>query len=589
MNAAERADFTEADVIRNIGYVTMEDGTRLAYISYHPKKSGLYPTVFLYDPYTANSATFECAKEFLDAGYAFVGANLPGTGCSEGVIDFWHENRMVKGGPYGAEVVEWIARQPWSDGNIGMVGNSSAGTPQFWVAAERPSHLRAIVPTGFGDGYEFWLHQGGILLPSQVATWSIESEFVTGAEGAEWRGAHGDTECAEIRESDRQVRKGTLFDEVRKHPLRDEWWDSQTLISKEVAGRVIVPTMMIGTWQEEYGGSAMANVRMFTHFLQDVKNKRLVLMNGRHQNNGPGPRGYSIIDEERLRFLDRWVKGVNNGAENVPPITVYWEVQQREGNPKTSVAGWVTHHNIWPDPKVERRTYYLTADAKISPESPGAVANEGSRAYLYPVGTELARRDSQQFQLRPKPVGVLNYRTAPAYSDMVLLGNPEIVLYLSIDNGDDADIQLTLKDVSPDGTVLYLQSGLLRASLRAIDKGRKYVDEVVHSFRKSEKLVPGEIYELRMSLISPIAHVVRQGHSLELTIGATNPISAIGSIPAGAASINRIYHSAKYPSKVLLPIIPGAVAQAPAPACSALSGQASRKDDEFFPGGLPIQ
>ncbi|CCV10486.1 CocE/NonD family hydrolase [Mesorhizobium sp. STM 4661] len=591
MKAAERPDFTEADVIRNIGYVTMEDGTRLAYISYHPKKSGQYPTVFLYDPYIANSTPFEVANEFLDAGYAFVGANLPGTGCSEGVIDYWHEQRMVKGGPYGAELIEWIARQPWSDGNVGMVGNSSAGQPQFWVAAERPPHLRAIVASGFGDGYEFLGSVGGMFSLS-VGTWLIESQFVTQVRGAEWRVNQGDTEWAKIRSSDRQVVKTSLFDEIRKHPVRDEWYDSQTVVNKELTDRVTVPSMLIGAWQEAYGGSAMANVRMFSHFMQHVKNKKLVLMNGDHGSFGPGPRGYGLVDKERMRFLDRWVKGVKNGIENEPPISVYWEVQQPEGDPKKSVAGWITHHNTWPDPKVERLTFYLAANAQISPEKP-ASSNEGSRAYLYPTGTELYG-DNQQFQVRPSSHGVLNYRTAPVTSDMVLLGNPEVVLYLSIDNGDDADIELTLKDVGPEG-VLFLQSGLLRASLRAIDKDRNYVDEVVHSFRKSEKLVPGEIYELRISLISPIAHVVRQGHSLELTIGAPNPIPlghlghGLASVPAGAPSINRVYHSGKYASRILLPVIPAAVAQAPAPAYEALRGQPYRKEDEFVPGGLPFQ
>lgn len=587
MKAAEVEDISEADVIRDIAYVTMMDGTRLAYISYRRNTSGRFPTVLLYDPYSANSTSFQVAKEFLDAGYAFVGANLPGTGCSEGVIDFWHELRMVKGGPYGAEVVEWIARQPWSDGNIGMVGNSSAGMPQFWVAAERPPHLRAIVASGFGDGYEFQFYPGG-MLPLLEGEWQIRNQFGRNA-GVEWRIERGDTQCANIHGSDRQVVASSLFGEVRKHPLRDEWWDTQTLVSTELTDRVTVPSMLIGAWQEAYGGAALANIRMFNYFMQNVRNKKLVLMNGDHGINGPGPRGYSLVDKERLKFLDRWVKGVENGIEKEPPITVYWEVQQAEGDPKKSVAGWMTHHNTWPDPEVERRTYYLTADAQISPEKPGASSNEGSRAYLYPTGAELYG-DNQQFQVRPYSPGVLNYRTAPVTSDMVLLGNPEVVLYLSIDNGDDVDVELTLKDVGPDG-VRFLQSGLLRASLRAIDKDRTYVDEVVHSFRKSDKLVPGEIYELRMSLISPIAHVVRQGHSLELTIGATNPIphSVLGSIPAGAPSINRVYHSTKYASRILLPVIPGAVAQAPAPTCDALRGQPYRKDDEFVPGGLPIQ
>lgn len=581
------AQFTEADVVRDVSYVPMRDGTRIAYVSYR-LKSGHYPTVFLYDPYRASFAAFEVAKPFLEAGYAFVGANFPGTGCSEGIIDHWMDR---KEGVYGAEVVEWIAQQPWSDGNVGMIGNSSAGTVQFWVAAEQPPHLKAIVASGVEDGYEDCWHLGGMHQHDITAGWSLRSEFVNQVSGAEGRISAGDTECAAIRGSDRQVVKRQFFDETRKHPLKDEWWDSIYLARDEVAGKVNIPTMLIASWQDEYGGGAVReSARVFTQLMPNLEHKKLVLMNGDHMIGGPGPTSYSLVDDERMKFLDRWVKGVENGIEHESPVTVYWEVSQPDGDPKKSVAGWVTRHKTWPEPKVERRPYYLTADARIWPDKPGASSNEGSRAYLYPAGTELYG-SNQQFAIQPYREGVLNYRTATAASDMTLLGNPEITLYLSVDNGDDADLELTLKDVDPEGNLLFLQSGLLRASLRAIDYERTYTDEVVQSFRKFEKLVPGEIYELRMSLLAPIAHVVRQGHSLELTIGAPNPIPHpnIGSIPAGSPSINRVYHSERYPSKILLPVIPGAVAQAPAPECGMQRGQPCRKGTEFVAGGLPIR
>ncbi|MES0200930.1 CocE/NonD family hydrolase [Mesorhizobium sp. M0011] len=583
------ADLKETDAVRYIGYVSMNDGTRIAYISYHPK-SGLtarHPSVFWYSPYTASFAAFEVAKPFLEAGYAFVGANFPATGCSEGIIDNWMDR---KEGVYGAEMVEWIARQPWSDGNVGMIGNSSAGTVQFWVAAEHPPHLRALVATGVEDGYEDWIHLGGMLQLDITAAWSLNTEFVTQVSGAEGRISAGDTECAAIRGSGRQVVKRQFFDELRKHPLKDEWWDSICLARDEVAGRVAVPTMIIASWQDTYGCAVRESARLFTRLMPNVEHKKLVLMNGDHVIGGPGPNSYGLVDDERMKFLDRWVKGVENGIEHESPVTVYWEVRQPNGDPKRSVAGWVTRHKTWPEPKVERRPYYLTADARISPDKPDAGPNEGSRAYLYPAGSELYG-SNQQFAIQPYKEGVLNYRTAAAVSDMTLLGNPEITLYLSIDNGDDADLELTLKDVDPEGNVLFLQSGLLRASLRAIDDERTSTDEVVHSFRKFEKLVPGEIYELRMSLLSPIGHVVRQGHSLELTVGAPNPIPHpnVGSMPAGAPSINRVYHSERYPSKILLPVIPGAAAQAPAPDYSSLRAQPFRKGTEFVPGGLPIQ
>lgn len=588
-DAGQAANFSEADVVRDIAYVPMKDGTRIAYISYRPK-SGRHPTVFLYSPYTGDATSFDIPKEFLDAGYAFVGANFPATGCSEGVIDHWVDGFDRKQGLYGAEVVEWIARQAWSDGNVGMIGNSSMGTLQFWVASHRPPHLRALVASGVEDGYEDWLSLGGMLQLDSTAGYVLNTQFVTQARGAEWRISQGDKECAAIRGSGKQVLKYSFFDEVRKHPLKDKWWDAAYLATEAVAGRVTVPTMLIGGWQDTYGGTVREAARLFTQLLHNVPDKRLVLMNGDHGIAGPGTRGYSIIDHERMKFLDRWVKGVKNGIDGEPPVTVYWEVQEPNGDPKKSVAGWVTRHTTWPEPKVERRPFYLTTDGKISPDKPEPSPKEGSRAYLYPTGTELFG-SNQQFALLPSASGVLNYRTPPASSDMVLLGNPEVTLYFSIDNGDDADFQLTLKDIDPDGNVLFLQPGLLRASLRAIDKNRTYDDEVVHSFSKSEKLVPGNVYELRTSLLGQIAHVVRQGHSLELTIGAPNPIPHrnISSIPAGAASINRVYHSEKYPSKILLPIIPGAVAQAPAPQCGTLRGQPCRKEARFVPGGLPIQ
>ncbi|TSE12789.1 CocE/NonD family hydrolase [Mesorhizobium intechi] len=572
---------TKTDTVaRDIGYVTMQDGMRVAYICYR-RKSGRHPTVFLYSPYDASATPFEVAKPFLDAGYAFVGANFPATGCSEGVLETWFDR---KEGIYGAEVVEWIAKQPWSNGDVGMVGNSSAASVQMWVAAEQPPHLRAIVASGMFDAYE-WIYQGG-MLQLYCLKWAFTSQFIAQASGVSDRIKAGDTECSAICGSDRQVVKNSFYDEIRRHPLNDEWWDSIYLACKEVAGKIRVPTMLIGAWQDRY--AVRESARIFSQLMPNVEHKKLVLMNGDHGGTGAlGPQAPRLVDEERMKFLDRWVKGVKNGIEDEPAVTVYWEAWEPEGDPKKQVAGWATHHKAWPEPTVERRPYYLTADARISADRPGASPNEGSRAYLYPTGAELYGTN-EQFAAKPYQEGVLNYRTEVAASDVTLLGSPQVTLYLSIDEGDDTDLELTLKDVDADGNALFLQADQLRASLRAIDEQRTSSDEIVHLFRKSEKLEPGNIYDIRMS-ISPIGHVIRKGHCLELTIGAPSPIikQAIGSFPIGVASINSVYHSEKYPSKIVLPIIPEAKAQAPAPEWGTQRAQPCRKGTEFEPGGLP--
>ncbi|MER8930548.1 CocE/NonD family hydrolase [Mesorhizobium sp. M0859] len=605
---SQAVNFSEADVVRDISYVTTKDGTRIAYICYRPK-SGRYPTVFEYTGYQASATRFEVAKPFLDAGYAFLGANATGTGCSTGAMDQWFSQIE---GVHGAEVVEWIAEQPWSDGNVGMVGYSYGGNTQMWVAAERPPHLRAIVPSGIGDNYDCWAYLGGMLQLSSLQ-WAFDNESEIQGSGAQWRISQGDTECAIYRSSDRFVDRYPLFsDLIRQHPSKDEWWDSINPCRPEVAGKITVPTMIVVAFQDEWG-LAKEGPRTFKRYMPDVKNKKLLLLNGAHAS-ASAHKGYTEVVAEHVRFLDRWVKGIENGIDDEPPVKVLWEIREPEGDPKKSVFGWTTTHATWPEPSVERRPFYLTVEATLSPNQPKSNPDEGSRAYLYPVGTEQFDNDKKS-KVAPSPgthstngtlplnysfqstkgalarMGLLNYRLAPVASDMTLLGNPEVRLYLSIDQGDDADLELTLKDVDPDGNVLFLQSGLQRASFREIDEALTNAEEVVPAFRKSEKLEPGKIYEIRMSLLGPIAHVVRKGHCLELTIGAPGiiPDRVIGSLPVGVPSVNRIYSSKEYASRINLPILPGAVAQAQTPEFGTLRNQPYRKEARFEPGGLAIK
>lgn len=573
-------NYVESDVICDVAYVPVRDGTRIAYVSYRPK-IGRHPTILIFSPYTGCAIPFEDAKPFLDAGYAFVGANWPATGCSEGVVDHWSPNRLV--GQHGADIIEWIAEQPWCDGNVGMVGNSYSGTSQLWAAAERPPHLRAIIPTALGEGFETAGYLGGMLQPS-FATWQEYTQN-SHSSGMKWRISRGDTECAKIRGGARQIVKNQNFDVMQEHTVKDAWWDSVDPLHAEVVGKINVPTMIIGAWQDEWGAATIEGARIFSRLTPDLEHKRLLLTNGDHKTTNFW-RGYPFLRAEQVRFLDRWVRGIKNGVEKEPAVKVFWEVSAAEGDPHKAVAGWTTSHTTWPEPAVQRRPYFLTADGGLSTEQTSSSPKEGVRSYLYPTGVELTGSD-QQFALLPYTYGVLNYRTEPVVEEMTLLGNPEIILFLSIDSGDDADLAITLKDVGPD-SVLFLQTGLHRVSFQEIDETQTYSEEVLHTFSRSEKLNAKKMYEVRMSLLNPFAHVVRKGHSLELTIGAPNPIPhpLMASIPAGSVSVNWIHHSKMHPSRIILPILPDAIAQAPAPKSGTLINQPSRKGSKFIAGGL---
>jgi predicted acyl esterase len=198
------------------------------------------------------------------------------------------------------------------------------------------------------------------------------------------------------------------------------------------------------------------------------------------------------------------------------------------------------------------------------------------RGYLYPAGTELVG-NNEQFAVAPFDSGVLSYRTEPMAEDMTLIGLPQLTFYFSCEQ-EDTDFMFTLKDIDPAGNTLFLQRAFLRASLRAIDEQKSTPEEVIQSFSNTDKLVPGKIYEVKLS-IPAIGHVVRRGHRLELSILAPSatPAPVMGGVPVGLPSFNKVYHSARYPSELKLPVVPGEVAQKPAPACGSLQFQPCRR------------
>jgi predicted acyl esterase len=167
--------------------------------------------------------------------------------------------------------------------------------------------------------------------------------------------------------------------------------------------------------------------------------------------------------------------------------------------------------------------------------------------------------------------------------DLTILGAPQLTFYVSIEH-DDADFVVDLHDLYPNGDVQYLQRGMLRASMRAIDPVRSRPDAIRHKFDKRDPLTPGKVYEIKMSL-PPIGAVIRQGHRLEVTIMAPSPIAQPdwGFLPVGQAGRNTVFHSADRPSVLNVPVIPGVGAQGPVPACGSLDFQPCRPANTVDP------
>ena len=158
-------------------YVEMRDGVRLACDMYHPDAEGKYPALLSMGPYgkenqqlkvppnpfASDFAIIEAGDTefFVSRGYVHVIADVRGTGHSEGKYDICSTKEQED----GYDLVEWIAGQPWCNGNVGMVGISYFAFIQYLVAAQQPPHLKAIFPhDGWGDMYRDVSHHGGILM-----------------------------------------------------------------------------------------------------------------------------------------------------------------------------------------------------------------------------------------------------------------------------------------------------------------------------------------------------------------------------------------------------------------------------------------
>jgi putative CocE/NonD family hydrolase len=210
------------EVVHSFGYIPMTDGAQISYTLYRPEAAKRYPTLLLYNMYDAsavrpdwNQTVSTEVSDYLDAGYAVIGANVRGSACSTGRLDPLDAEQV---GRDGAEVVEWIARQPWSDGAVGMFGHSGSGITQFYVAARNPAPLKAVIPGAApADLYRDIGYPGGLFNYVFFYMWAERAQPAQAELAARAHIAAGDRQCAE--RLNRQA--NPTFEEMKKRPLDD--------------------------------------------------------------------------------------------------------------------------------------------------------------------------------------------------------------------------------------------------------------------------------------------------------------------------------------------------------------------------------
>ena len=541
--------------------VEMRDGIKIALDVFRPSQEGKFPALLAMSPYGKDIQSigippqppegplikFACeagdSEYLVSQGYAHVIADVRGSGKSQGEYRGWMSKQEAED---GYDIVEWIAGQPWCDGNVGMVGISYFGTVQLSVAAERPPHLKAIMPWNApADFYREACYHGGIL---QTFFFYLYGNSIRGYGISVTAKDNSIEEVNRLVEAARRNPDVRMYPEIYNivvnperipgyfdiilHPTDGPFYWERSAYTKY--DQLRIPAYFSSGW---WAYSHMHLRGAFQHYA-GISAPKKMLIEDRVVHDRPLPQQYN---EEAVRWYDYWLKGRDTGIMDEPPIKLFvmgrnqWRSEQE-----------------WPLPSTKWTKYYLRRWEGLSPEPEDCPGRPDWFVQQPPDETA--------------SVAAVNYMTAPMKEDCEVTGPIALNLYAAID-ADDTNWIVALIDVAEGGAETELTSGFLKASHRAIDEDRSTPWLPYHPHTDPEPIVPGEVCEYAIEL-SPTSFVFRAGHRIKLKImSMDHPRSVVASaavaqihVPwhmcSSTATVHRIFHDRTYPSHLLLPVIP---------------------------------
>lgn len=568
---------------RLTGYIKAADGTELRYSVLLPKGDGKFPVLVRYSgydsgsiggsAYLADNETFSVAmdKDLVERGYAVMGVQARGTGCSQGTFDFLGPEY----GTDGRSAVEFAAQQNWSNGSVGMFGWSWAGMSQLMTASERPQGLKAIAPGMIlGDAYTDSWSLGGV--PNQGFTtswhWFVDMRWDAVKASAQ---SEGDQRClAQVEENKAKVVKSSLMYNLIRHPQHDEWMKQRA--PRDRAQLVQVPVLSMQAWQDE---AVLAREGFYQERLDP---KQLWML----QTSG----GHNLYESERFRkeklypFLDHFVKGEQNGFEQSKHLEIWQETiaDNREGRHQpneTARPGWTVARDHYPLP-VKPVSFALSEDGKLIEGGKGTGAPD---AYIYPIpGPEVntyLKDHAWGWQHPLWKQGSVAYTSDEFERDFLSYGSASADIWLSTFLAPDTDLQVTITEVRPDEQEVFVQRGWLRMSNRQLDesKSSELRPQQLNDPDGIQPMLPN-VPALGRVEIPPFSHPFRKGSKLRIWIDAPSNTGGYGFVYYSLASRNSVYHDAQHPSRLVLGELTGVQIPEDLPQCGTLLKQPCRHD-----------
>jgi len=541
-------------------YLTVRDGTRLAYDLYRPAESGRaveepLPVIFSYKRFhrslfaggtlTTDLDTKPWVLRMIEHGYVVVTVDARGAGASFGSrpVPF-----LETDGEDIYDIAEWIAEQPWSNGRIGLYGTSFQATSAMMALAEKPRLDAVMAEKPMFDLYDF-IYGGGIYQQPFVASWARVSKQLD--EEVPPPPTDRDAGGKQLKQAIREHRDNGEVDEIFAAMTERDSLDpagnkalyltDSPHVRASASRAAGIPVLLIGGWYDAFTTDTLL------WYQQLDRPKRLIV--GPWTNRGRSDR---IMEAEVARWFDRFLRDIDNGVDEEPPVAFH--------TPGGKTRNRWRFHDQWP-PVTDDVTYYL---------APGGLGSEpveeGTAVYRVDltVGSgELNRwsnaygKGGQSFSYRDRAEreeGSLSHTGEPLEETFEIAGYPMIHLAVS-SSSTDGDVYVYLEDVAPDGEVAYVTEGFLRASHRTTgEPPYAHPDIPWWSGRQADHapLEPNRSQQLSFALL-PTAYRFAEGHRIRLRITGADAHSRAPLVEQDPPTLTFTYGDG---ARLVLPVVP---------------------------------
>lgn len=508
-------------------------------------------------------------KLFLANGYAWLDVDVRGTGASFGRWAYpWSPDEIRD----GAEIVDWIIRQPWSNGKVGAIGTSyDGGSAELLLLNHHPA-VKAVAPEfTFFDAYSDLAFPGGIWLQSFSEAWqkldrALDINYVKSFTPlmprivrSSYRGVRpvdDDADRALLKEAiaghdynldvAAMARAITYRDDAPWPPGRSLDAFSPFTYASEISRSGATIYLVEGCFDASFPQAAL-------NAFETLKNPVSVVIgpwgHGSLLGEGFSSSGHSgrNPDDQLVRFFDFDLR--DTGAPPAPPRSIAYF---------TMVANKWNVADRWPPPGVQPSKFYLDRDHGLSAEPSGS--SDGSDTYRvdptaasgpfsrWDLGSEIVYPDR-----RRADKALLCYTSHPLDKNVEVTGTPGVRLFVK-STTSDGEFFAYLEDVDRKGRVSYVSEGELRALHRAVSADPPYPQPVpYHSFRRKDGLPmrPGEISRVEFAMI-PTSYLFRKGHAIRLTLAGADR-DHFAPLP-GPPPVWTVYRDASHHSSLELPI-----------------------------------